>query len=355
MSRRIEVEKSINFTDEVRGVLISANVLINGLMCASKGHGWYIQSLKSLISKLKINHLKFYLTEIDKGIVAIYLLVYVQTLSKHVSCDDYELIDSFLKSTQTCPVNSSVIDCASNIESVHPPDALRLAAAFEHDLVLVTWEPKHFTGSPLEINELEVQQYTKRHIGNPEDVEGQNYQTSEAPVPEAGVWIFSVPSFSMMLENPMLDSFGLLKTNVKSTFSFKDYKLSSSKDCSICSIILEIDGNEITADGTDSGLVDAFLRAIENAVNRYFDFPDYELIFSVLDKWEASPNVDVQICCRIGDKFYRNIQKSSNLGNAIGHAYINVLNAIIESLDLSIKSDSVNSSSSTLPKAFPID
>lgn len=327
-----ECTEGNGFMNNHRAILISANVIINCFLCLQKGRGWYIQSVRNLIRKTEELKLIPYMTELDKKIA----WIYCTKLRSNVRDEDYEFIQRFIYQVRSCPITASVIDCASYLESVHSPDAIRLAAAFEHDLVVVTWEPTHFASSPKEIHELNVQRYTRRHIGNPEGVENKSLEDYEGQVASAGVWIFSVASFSNILDS-LLDRNISLTTNVEEIFEFSNYELNSSSEYTHCEVVLLLSEIEVRAVSIDIGLVDAILTAIRSAIEKYYELPQYELNFSVLDTWEVSDTVEVQVSCRINDKFYSNIQNSINLGTAVGHAYVSVLNAIIDDWNLPLR------------------
>jgi len=337
---RFSFRSNEHFLADVRGILISCNLILNCILCSGSGNSFYLRQVETIINHLQQLKIKIYMTEIDFHITHTYLRI----LKDRMSQKDYILLANILKECiSECPVNEEVQECIIELRETlrhlpHPPDTVRLAAACSHDLAIVTWEPRHYAGHIEEENELDRQRYFFKRIAYSYNLESPGLDEFASEQLIAGIWIFAAESFYSFLDNVIRENAFSQISSSDNALYFDEYSLESNVYHASCKVKLRSQNGELEASQSSAGPIDALLGAIKQAALPCTEhLPPYDLTFSVMDKWETSNGLTIStvtISCRIGDSIYRNTQEDINILVAVGRAYVGVLNLMIQNSSL---------------------
>ena len=185
------MDTSFDFIERVWrcGLLLTPNLFINGFISARDPYKLATMTIENLITNCDEFYFQTWMTPLDKELLVTYLKQY----SNIIGCRRKEEIERILDKVGTLPTSDALKSIAIENSQIQLADALRLEAAFAHNLTLLTWEPNHFSKNPCETDSISRVGFAAVSLG-PTGFDKEEFET-EAEA-EAKVVVFSVDAFT---------------------------------------------------------------------------------------------------------------------------------------------------------------
>ena len=147
-----EQKVALNIPDELyrqfnasSGLLLTPNLFINSFISArDSDRSLAMMTIESLVTNNDEYYSKIWMTPLDKELLVIYLEEY----SNIIGYRRKKEVERILNKVGTLPTSDALKSIAIENSKIQLADALRLEAAFAHNLTLLTWEPNHFSKDP---------------------------------------------------------------------------------------------------------------------------------------------------------------------------------------------------------------
>ncbi len=110
----------------------------------------YLIDTNIIIYYLEGEHAAVSFLRINRGKLAISSITWMETLSYHFSVDEEQIVRTFLQEFLLIEISSPVMELSVEIrrkKKMKLPDAIIVASAVHHDLILVTRNIKDFKGT----------------------------------------------------------------------------------------------------------------------------------------------------------------------------------------------------------------
>ena len=236
-----------------------------------------------------------------------------------------------LNQVKACPIDRSVWELSGELQIGNFCDALRLATAIDQGVdVIVTQEPQQFARSVMDSYRAQVDGYF--YITLPTVCADTGNEL------EHSIGVFSVGAFLLNL-----DSIGRLPLAMQlprlQAFQIESLQMSVS-DESEATILLQGCADEMTVTATGRTPFEATQRAIDQAVDEWYDMPIRQLVrFWIRPSTltGADSPVEIVVGVKCGGLDFESSSCSGNCIRAAADAYVKVINSICERLDLKVR------------------
>jgi len=238
-----------------------------------------------------------------------------------------------LNQVKACPFDRSIWELSGELEIGNFCDALRLATAIDQGMdVIVTQEPQQFARSIVDIYRAQA--------------DGYFYITLPTVCADTGdevnhyIGVFSVGAFLLNLDNIGRQPLAMQLPRSQA-FQIESLQMTVGDESEVTILLKgctdEIDEITVTAAGRTP--FEAIQRAIDHAVDKWYDMPIRQLVRfwsrpSTLTGADSPVEIVVGVEC--GDFDFESSACSGNFIRAAADAYVKVINLICEHLRLRV-------------------
>ena len=305
--------------------LVTANVFQNVLA----RHDPRCEYYTNLLQRLSSRPVQWYTTAFDRNLA----LTSWEEFGREVGVDEtcWDAYWGLFNQVKTCLFGSSICELLGELQIDNFCDALRLATAIDQGVdVIVTQEPQQFARSVMDSYRVQV--------------DGYFYITLPTVCADTGnelehyIGVFSVGAFLLNL-----DSIGRLPLAMQLPRS-QALRIESLQmtvnDESEATIFLKGCADEITVTAVGRTPFEAIQRAIDHAVNEWYDMPIRQLVRFLIRPSTltgADSPVEMVVGVECGDLHFESSSCSGNCIRAAADAYVKVINSICEHLDLKVR------------------
>ena len=303
--------------------LVTANVFQNVLARHDPRCEYYTNLLRRLASR----PVQWHTTYFDWNL-ALAFWEQFKVAGANEACKDAYW--GLLNQVKACPFDQSIWELSGELQIGNFCDALRLATAIDQAVdVIVTQEPQQFARTVVDAYRAQV--------------DGYFYITLPTICADTGrevnhhIGVFSVGAFLLNLDN--IGRLPLVQVPRSQIFQLESLQMTVS-DESEATILLKGCTDEITVTARGRTPFEAIQRAIDQAVDEWYDIPLRQLVRfwirpSILTGADSPVEMVVGVEC--GDLNFESSACSGNSIRAAADAYVKVINSIREHLELKVR------------------
>ncbi len=303
-------------------ILVTLNVFQNSLTSHDPCWRYYANLLRSLSSR----SVTWYMTKTDFEGARSYFVEFGAEIDE--TCQEVYL--SLLSRVQVCHIDDRILEEAA-LYGLNFPDRIRLACAIDYNLEgIVTYEPQQFALTVEDVYRLQLDGYF------PVCMISECLDAGFCV--EKRLHIFSVASFLINLDETSIHLPYQLQSS--EVFQLKEFHIICENEISEAAITLQVlDNLRLEATAIGKTPFEAIQLAIDSIVNHCVEMParrlsSYSIPPATLSGAEAP--VAVVICIECAGLYFEKSACSGNSIKAAANAYVKVVNAICDRLNLSL-------------------
>lgn len=303
--------------------LITASTILNCLVSHKNPDRVYLYTLKRLFSSSEEYNIKFYITDFD--FLSSFFVPLMYNLTDQNNCfnilsEIYNLISKDLHIIST----NSILEKASYYQSYGPLDAIRIATAIDHHLMILTVDASHYAYNPIyNLNDVKLYQNGGSFfIDKEEDLDTGDFTNKYLDV-------FNVNFFTSYLVEQKKIEFDV---PIDGPIRLESYRISCSPEENNICVTVSCMKQQVTLSHTISctSLIGAFLSAIESCVKKLYYLPRSSIMWQALPVKDPSINSEIFVCIEVENNlFYSALSSEKSVLLASGYAYIEAVNRII--------------------------
>jgi hypothetical protein len=291
-------------------VLITANVLQNGLLRDQRSCLFYFE----LLRRLSQEPVRLYMSTLDWDL-AVELPRLYGIRGDRASREAFNAIAQMV---QRCHIDPEILEHAAEFRPINFCDALRLACASSLNVdFIVTWEPYQFVRTEREYRSFREHGYFDLILPT------TMAEADESPVPQR-IRVASVESFLSMQFSQVPPP----AAQENALFQLEALRLRHTRDYPATVEIRLPSGELVHETAIGVSPVEAIYRAIDRCLDPHVQLPDRHLVYFMVPPTMggADANTEVRIRVECGGFLFEAIAHNTSLLRAFAEAYLSAVN-----------------------------